>query len=288
SAMTGHLDTADLARMARGGMVPLPSDEGLALFDAVQAAADAVVVPVHLDTAALADSGDPLLRGLAVRHPAGSGAAVTRRSARTAPQQDGPASLRQRLAGLGETEQQRVVLRLVREHAVAVLGHTSANSIAPDRGFLELGFDSLTAVELRNRLNAATGLRLPATLVFDHPTPASLARHIREEVAPAVEETAPDAPQAAGSAAELTAELDRLESALLTSVRPDDATRESVTNRLKSLLSQWEATSSPTAPPVVKQSPADVPESPESVAEQLESVSADELFKFIDSEFGDS
>nr|WP_162890126.1 type I polyketide synthase [Streptomyces olivoreticuli] len=288
SAMTGHLDTVDLARMARGGMVPLPSDEGLALFDAAQAAADAVVVPVHLDTAALADSADPLLRGLAVRHPAGSGAAVTRRSARTAPQQDGPASLRQRLAGLGETEQQRVVLRLVREHAVAVLGHTSANSIAPDRGFLELGFDSLTAVELRNRLNAATGLRLPATLVFDHPTPASLARHIREEVAPAVEETAPDAPQAAGSAAELAAELDRLESALLTSVRPDDATRESVTNRLKSLLSQWEATSSPTAPPVVKQSPADVPESPESVAEQLESVSADELFKFIDSEFGDS
>ncbi|MFC0596901.1 SDR family NAD(P)-dependent oxidoreductase, partial [Streptomyces palmae] len=283
SAMTGHLDATDLARMARGGLLPLPTEEGLALFDAARAAEEAMVVPVRLDTAALAEQArtsglDPLLRDL-VQRPAA--APVARRTAQDAAEQDGPTTLRQRLTGLSEAEQQRVALRLVREHAVAVLGHSSGSAVQPERRFLEMGFDSLTAVELRNRLGAATGLRLTATLVFDYPTPAALARHLREEAAP---------PAATGGT-EVTAELDRLEAALRAATEPDETTRAAVADRLRELLSAWDTGPAPaaaTAPSPEQPAAPAGPGTPDSVAEQLESVSADELFKFIDSEFGEA
>ncbi|WP_218053234.1 type I polyketide synthase [Streptomyces rhizosphaericus] len=123
------------------------------------------------------------------------------------------APLVQRLSGLGHGERQRVLLRTVREHAAAILGLGEAGAVAPGRGFLDLGFVSHTAVDLRNRLNAATGLRLPMTLIFDYPSPAALAEHLGKELAPP-DAPAPDGPTQAGSAQKAPVTIaDRLESA---------------------------------------------------------------------------
>ncbi|MBI0299888.1 SDR family NAD(P)-dependent oxidoreductase, partial [Streptomyces sp. PRKS01-29] len=273
TGMTGHLDQADLSRMTRGGLVPFSSEEGLRLFDTAGRLAEGVVVPARLDlgnlAAAAGTSVPPLLHGL-VRRPV---------PARRASVQEGAGgqegSLARRLAGLGQGERRRTLLRLVQEHAATVLGHGAASAVDTDRGFLELGFDSLTAVELRNRLNAATGLRLPATLIFDYPTPAALAGHLGAEIAPV----------AAEDPSEVAAELDRLEAALLgADTSADEATRAMVTGRLKRLLSQWDGDRGGPAP----DGPATDSGDAHDVAEHLETAEADELFAFIDEEFGTS
>nr|WP_116210513.1 type I polyketide synthase [Streptomyces olivoreticuli] len=180
SGMTGHLDDEDVRRMREGGITPLTSEEGLALFDAAGTVAEAALLPVRLDipvlrARALTGGVSGLLRGL-VRVPA-------RRAVDTAADGTGDSPLKQRLAGLSENGRDTLLLELVRTHVAAVLGHAGTDSVEAGRAFKELGFDSLTAVELRNRLNAATGLRLPATLVFDHPSPTALARHLKRELA---------------------------------------------------------------------------------------------------------
>ena len=240
SGMTGHLSDTDVHRMAGLGLRPLTTDEGLALFDAALGGEDPVLVAARLDAAALraAEHVPTLLRGL-VRRPARRAAGAR------------PADLPRRLAGLPEDERRPFLVGLVREQAAAVLGHASAESLAPGRAFSDLGFDSLTAVELRNRLATATGLRLPATLVFDHPTPLVLAAHLLAGLAPESPETA------------VLTELDRL----LGSVE-DDAVKEAVTTKLRSVLSSWQRPATTT------------------VDEELESASDDELFGLIQREFG--
>ncbi|MGY3339620.1 acyl transferase domain-containing protein/acyl carrier protein [Streptomyces filamentosus] len=179
--MLGTLSEADRSRMARGGVVPLGADEGLALFDAARRTGRAALVPVRLDTTALraqAETLDALFRELVP--------APRRTAARAAGEAgaDTPAGrLAGRLAGLGQDERRHLLLQIVRTQVANVLGHTSPDAIEPDRAFSELGFDSLSAVELRNALNGATGLRLPATLVFDYPSSASLAGHVHEALA---------------------------------------------------------------------------------------------------------
>ncbi|MFB7668740.1 SDR family NAD(P)-dependent oxidoreductase [Kitasatospora sp. NPDC056138] len=173
--MTRHLAEADLRRLSRTGLAAIPTDQGLALFDAALSTDRTVLVPARLDSAALRATSEvpPLLRGL-VRVP--------RRREATA---SGAAAFRQRFAGLAPEERGRAVLDLVRAQVAAVLGYASPDRVEPDRGFLDLGLDSLTALELRNRLGRESGHRLSATLIFDHPTPAAVARHLEAEAFPA-------------------------------------------------------------------------------------------------------
>ncbi|MBW8486214.1 type I polyketide synthase, partial [Actinomadura parmotrematis] len=180
SGMTGHLDGAGLGRLARGGLTALTTAEGLALFDAALTAEDAVVVPTRFDLAALrtlADTGDlpPVLRGLA-RRPG-------RPDARP-PAGEAAVPFAERLAAQPAAERTGTVLDLVRRSAAAVLGHSGPDAVGAGQAFKELGFDSLAAVELRNRIARTAGVRLPATLVFDHPTPAELARRLLAELVP--------------------------------------------------------------------------------------------------------
>ncbi|MFE3639208.1 SDR family NAD(P)-dependent oxidoreductase, partial [Streptomyces sp. NPDC059168] len=185
--MAGALDRADLDRMKRGGVHGLTADEGLALLDlahvldtaedhpATPAPGMGLLVPMRLTLPAATPGTDvpPLLRGL-VRAPARRAAAARGTTDLSA--------LEQRLGGLDAPERERLLLDLVRTHVADVLGHGSPGAIDPEHAFTDLGFDSLTAVELRNRLGAATGRRLPATLVFDHPTTLALARHLTAEL----------------------------------------------------------------------------------------------------------
>ncbi|WP_369365725.1 SDR family NAD(P)-dependent oxidoreductase [Streptomyces sp. CG4] len=170
----GAVTDADRERMRRLGLPVLAADEALALFDAGLATGAHQLTPLRVDRAALSartDSLPALLRGLvrdAARravHAGGDGAKDT---------------FAARLAGLGEAERDRAVLELVRGRVAAILGHSGIDSVGPDKAFRELGFDSLAAVELRNALNGATGLRLPATLVFDHPNCRAVADLIKD------------------------------------------------------------------------------------------------------------
>ncbi|MEU1073475.1 SDR family NAD(P)-dependent oxidoreductase [Streptomyces sp. NPDC005878] len=169
SGMTAALDQSAVARTRRGGMRALTSEEGMALLDAALRGADPALLPAALDLGTAPDGDVPVLLRSLVR-PA-------RRAARKAADQAAP-----HLTRLAPEARSRALLELVRAQAAEVLGHGSADDVAAERAFKDAGFDSLTAVELRNRLTAATGLRLSATLAFDHPTPQALARHIESEL----------------------------------------------------------------------------------------------------------
>ncbi|MFK3985763.1 type I polyketide synthase, partial [Micromonospora sp. NPDC050397] len=217
SGLTDHLGEVDLKRMARFGLLPLSSHDAMELFDAAHRTTEPVLAVTRLDLGGLRVRGEqppPLLRGL-VQVP---------RREETDPTAH-TASLVRRLAAAAPQDRDRILLDLVRNRVAAVLGHSDASGVGEDRAFQELGFDSLTAVELRNQLNAATGLRLPTTLVFDHPTPVLLAAMLGKELV--VDEEPAQAP--------VLDDLDRLEATIRSGAWPGDA-RDEIGNRLRRLL----------------------------------------------------
>ncbi|MEU9478100.1 SDR family NAD(P)-dependent oxidoreductase [Streptomyces sp. NPDC048191] len=255
SGMTGHLNRGDRARLQRTGVLAMTEEVALGLLDAALDGSHAAVVPALFDTTALrrqaeADMLHPVLRDLVRRQARHSGPATG-----TAP---GGADLR--LADADPAERGRLVLELVRGNAALVLGHDSPEDVSVTQPFKELGFDSLTAVELRNRLNRATGLRLPATVVFAHPTPAELAEHLLAELAPA----------AAGSG--LLDDLGELEARLVADVPADDL-REEILGRLEAMVQRLR----PETPDVLDTT------APE---KEIETAGADEIFALIDRELG--
>jgi NADP-dependent 3-hydroxy acid dehydrogenase YdfG/acyl carrier protein len=246
---------ADRARAARGGTLPLDSAQALDLLDLALTAHQPALTPTRLDLAALralAREGalPPVFQGL-VRLPAGPSAVA-----------DGT-PLIERLVGLTEPEQAAEVLKLVLTQVSGVLGHGSADAVAEHGAFKDLGFDSLTAVELRNRLNAATGLRLAAAAVFDHPTPAALAAHLLDRLAP-------PSPVAA-----LLAELERIEATLAT-LEPKREERTALAGRLHRLTSSLDGAAGA----------ADGAEDAAltRTAQKIEAASVDEIFDFIDND----
>ncbi|MET8453548.1 SDR family NAD(P)-dependent oxidoreductase, partial [Streptomyces sp. NPDC005209] len=189
--MAAGLAPADVSRAARAGTPAHGVAAGLAMLDAAAELPDAPahVLALRLDQQALTrrartEELPPVLRGL-VRTP-------TRRTAGTALTESG--SLADELARLGAADRERRLLTLVRAHVAAALGHDGPQAVDPERGFGTLGFDSLAAVELRNKLGAATGLRLPATLTFDYPNATAVARYLDEQLVGSDESLAVDSP----------------------------------------------------------------------------------------------
>jgi thioester reductase-like protein len=176
--MSGHLEEADLKRIARSGFRPLPQEAGARLLDAALATGRPELMVTPMDLAMLREHA-----GQAPRVLTGLLSRPVRRVAANTP--SGAGALAGQLAALDEEAQQELLLSLVRSSAAAVLGHADpgGDRIGAGQFFSSLGFDSLTSVELRNRLGKATGSQLPATLIFDHPTPAALAGYLRQVLA---------------------------------------------------------------------------------------------------------
>jgi NAD(P)-dependent dehydrogenase (short-subunit alcohol dehydrogenase family)/acyl carrier protein len=266
AGMAAGLSAAHEARLSRAGIAALSEQQGLDLFDAAllddRAGGEPLVVASRWNSAALrtrAEAGEAIpapLRGL-VRVPvraqaaAASGAAGAGGPGGTSGAQSG---LAERLSGLSAADAHQAALQYVRGHVAAVLAYGSAEAIPADRTFSELGFDSLNAVELRNRLNAENGLALPPTLVFDHPTAADLAEHLCGELAPA----APDPADAlCGALRQFASQLDEAA----------DAARERLAAELEALLVRL----GPGAGAL-------------SGLERLDAASDEEIFEFIDSQ----
>ncbi|MEU1260174.1 type I polyketide synthase, partial [Streptomyces chartreusis] len=261
--MAGALSARDIERMRATGFPPLSTDEGLALFDRAVSAAEPVLLPVRIDVAALRARDDvpELLHGLVP---------VRRSVARST-----DPGLVARLATLDEDEGRAAVLGLVREQAARVLGHRPGGTgeVGPTRAFRDLGFDSLMSVELRNALSTVTGLRLPATLALDHPTPEAVAGQLYTLLAPQAERTGADG---------LLAVLERVEQmiAALPGPTADGAAHRQIAGRLDVLRTRWSALAAPHAE-------ADVNEQEKAAEFDMDRLSDDEMFAFLDDELGD-
>nr|WP_229882520.1 type I polyketide synthase [Streptomyces alanosinicus] len=257
------------ARLRGGGVVPLDPDAALAALDRAVARADAQLTVAEL-------TWDRFVPGFTAVRPAPLLAELPEAQAlvRRAQERDGGAqaaggALRTRLAGLAEAEQERLLTQLVRDHVATVLGHGSADAVDADRAFNELGFDSLMAVELRNRLGVAAGLQLPATLLFDQPTPRVLARHLRSLTA-----------TEGGGAPALDA-LDQLEAAL-TGLAEDDAQRGRIASRLLALATRWNGQAQPAA----ERTDDSDGGGDSDLQDRIESAGAEEIFALIDNDLG--
>ena len=240
SGITGRLAEADLTRIARAGMRPLATAEALELFDLARAVVDEpVLAPMRLDRAAIRAGGPvpAMLRGLVRVTPAPAAGVSVAPTALSGP------------------DREKALLALVRAEAAKVLAYDSPSAVAEHRTFAELGVDSLAAVELRNRLSHATGLRLPAVVVFEYATPVALAGHLHESM-----------PAADGArTVPVLAELDQLESALA-GAEPAAVDRAKLRMRLTALLAKYGG----------EEQTGSGPE------QDLSSASDDELFDFVD------
>jgi NADPH:quinone reductase-like Zn-dependent oxidoreductase/acyl carrier protein len=251
SEMTRHLGDVDLAR---SGVLGLSSVEGLELLDVANSMGEPVVAPVRLNGTALRKQLSPptLLRGL------------LRTSGRRAVEQDDALTWRRRLARMAAGNRGRVLLDLVLAQVAALLGYADEHAIRAESPFRELGFDSLTAVELRNRLSSTTGLRLAATLVYDHPTPAEVVEHLCAQIAPGED----------GAVGAVLGQFDRLD-AVLGGLASDAATsaetRQAVAMRLQALLSAWDGHTQHADDLTV-----------------LRSATDEQIFEFIDGRYGRS
>jgi NADPH:quinone reductase-like Zn-dependent oxidoreductase len=257
SGMTGHLDEADLARMARSGMEPITSEQGMTMFDEATSAERAVFLGARFAAGALRRQASmgavpPLFRALA---GPGGRKATSGGVARDT-------TLVDRLSALPIPERDRLLLDLVRTQVAAVLGHADPSTVDAERPFKEIGFDSLTAVELRNRVNGITGLKLAPTLVFDYPTPIVLAEHLRTALVS--DDAAAPVP--------VLADLSRVAEALAGVAVDDEDVRARVDAALTELVASWQAL---------------LPKQSDGLKERIsEAESADDLFDLIDSELG--
>ncbi|MFJ4537479.1 SDR family NAD(P)-dependent oxidoreductase, partial [Streptomyces tibetensis] len=246
--INADLDERDRNRFLREGFRQVTPDEGVRLLDAALRMDAPALVALPLEPAVLR-AGGPVPAVLSTL------TGVVNRRGATAGAVDG--GLAGRLAGLDAEERREAVLTLVRTEVAAVLGHAEPGAVEADRAFQEMGFDSMTAVELRNRLGERAGVRLPATLAFDHPSPAALTAHLLELLTPEDVDGRPPA---------LTA-LDTLEAALA-DCPADDPGREELVVRLQMLVSRLTVGADPE----------------EDMASRIESASADEIFALIDTE----
>ncbi|MGW1260044.1 SDR family NAD(P)-dependent oxidoreductase, partial [Streptomyces sp. NPDC002513] len=259
--MGGTLSAAELARMRRQGFPALPGDEALRLLDAALRVNEPLTVPVALRAAALAARADTLPGPLRDLVPV-----ARRRRTAGRPAPGSAETLARRLAELPAPEQDRMLHELVQTQVAAVLGQSSGTTVEPTRAFRDLGFDSLTSVDLRNRIGAATRLSLPATLVFDHPTPQDLIRLLRERLltGPA----APTAPAADG--------IDPQIRELLTAIPPAELRASGVLDLLRRLADRpAHAGDAPAGGPGAERTAG--PAEPSHQPESLDTMGADSL-----------
>ncbi|MFF8293751.1 SDR family NAD(P)-dependent oxidoreductase, partial [Streptomyces sp. NPDC016309] len=267
-------------RMRRHGILAMSAERTLASLQHVLDRDETTLTVADMDwkrftLAFTADRDRPLLLELPEARRI---IETTRRE--SADEQAGGVALGRQLAGLPEVEQERLLLELVRTAVAAVLGHPDLSAVEAGRAFKELGFDSLTSVELRNRLGAASGLKLPASLVFDHPTPAAVAAFLRAGIVP----------DAAAGGAPLLEELDKLE-AVLERGTADNVVRARVTMRLQSLLAKWNESEDPAASAAsvadgTGTGPAGPADGVLDEVELLQDASDEELFAFINKGLG--
>ncbi|WP_156767260.1 SDR family NAD(P)-dependent oxidoreductase, partial [Mycobacterium sp. E796] len=260
SGMTQHLGDRDKARISRVGLAPLSGEQALDLFDTALLSEQPIVVATRLDRDALARNSaalPPLLSGLANR-PA-------RRVVDHVEIAMASTGLRARLAGLTPEQRHRELVDLVCGNAATVLGHSNTD-VEAEQPFQDLGFDSLTAVELRNRLKNATGLTLSPTLIFDYPSPAALAEHLDGQLAAGPGAEKPDPMSRFG---DVVRELQTLIGQ--PGLDPDDKKR--MTARIEMLLTLSTAQSDPAA-------------HDELFDDDIKNATESELFAILDEESG--